>query len=403
MMKEIIVLFLIFVTIVACTRERHVLVEEKLGELDAAADRALTIKESLKEKKGNDYLDEHDRYHDAMLARTRSAMRFLEKTDYVNFAKNDLKNLARIAEIAQDEQRTVDILEILFERFPDTKYDKRLLESYFPNAYLLDPDKVEQYVDIGIFPPVEQVECYYALALGASELGMRDEAGKFNTKANDLLRRMLSERVRRNTIPVVRFVGLRSFIEYRLGRIPEAYAIIRDARRELTDEYSIKQFDLYENRLKILGETAGPIEYQFWVGTEGPLDLATLKGNVVLLQFFTWNCEACTEQLPLLFALKERFKSDRFKIIGVTQYTGSYEHERDISELREYEYIRDHYRRKRKIDWPVAIVRNGWMDAYGISSYPVYILIDKDGIVRDGYFISNFAYLKKKIEALLEN
>ena len=87
----------------------------------------------------------------------------------------------------------------------------------------------------------------------------------------------------------------------------------------------------------------------------------------------------------------------------MTQYTGSYESYQNISELREYEYIRDHYYKKRKLTWPVSITRSDAMDDYGISTYPVYILIDKQGIIRDGYYIPNFSYLKKEIELLLEN
>jgi len=99
---------------------------------------------------------------------------------------------------------------------------------------------------------------------------------------------------------------------------------------------------------------------------------------------------------------QEQFKKN-FKIVGVTQYTGSYEYEKNISELKEYQYLRDHYYIKRKLKWPVSITRNDSMDDYGISSFPVYILIDKEGIVRDGYYISNFSYLKKKIEMLLKS
>ncbi|MBN1697385.1 MAG: redoxin domain-containing protein [Spirochaetales bacterium] len=339
-----------------------------------------------------------------MFKRTAKAMQYLNKADPENIATiNDLKNLVQIAEIAQDERKIIDILKIIFNRYPDTKIDKRLLKLYFPNAYLLEPGEIEKYVDITIFLPHEQLECYYAIALGFAETGNMGQAEKYNEKANNLLNQLLSERIQRNTIPVIRIVGLRSYIENKLGHTSEAFNIINDAKNEFSDEYSIKQLELFENRLKILGEKAKSIEYQFWVGTEQPVDLSALKGNVILLDFFTWNCTACNTYLPSLFALKEQFKNDNFRIVGVTQYTGSYEYERDISELREYEYIRDHYYRKRKLKWPVSITRDDFMDVYGISSYPVYILIDTEGIVRDGYFISNYAYLKKKIESLLTN
>jgi thiol-disulfide isomerase/thioredoxin len=404
--KFLLLLFLLLLIIVACSQNKYTRLEKQLNELDKMETQALKIKESLKNKKGKEYLSGHDTYYDIMLKRTKKAMQYLSKADSVNLTDltiNDLKNLAQIAKIAQDEQKIIDILKMIFNRFPDSKIDKRLLKLYFPNAYLLEPDEIGKYVDLTIFPPNEQLECYYALALGFSELGNIEQAEKYNEKANDLLKQLVSERIQRNTIPVIRITGLRSFIEYKLGHTFEAYKIINDAKKELTDEYSMKQFELLENRLKILGQKAKSIEYQFWVGSERPVDLSTLKGNVILLDFFTWNCEVCNTYLPSLFALKKQINNNNFKIIGVTQYTGSYESYQNISELREYEYIRDDYYKKRKLEWPVAITRDDWMDNYGISTYPVYILIDKEGIIRDGYFISNFSYLKKKIELLLKN
>ncbi|MBN2536435.1 MAG: TlpA family protein disulfide reductase [Spirochaetales bacterium] len=341
-----------------------------------------------------------------MHKRVDKAMQYLHKADPVNPANltmDDLKNLAQIAEIAQDEQKIVDILKMLFNRFPETKNDRQLLQLYFPNAYLLEPMEIEKYVNIAVFSPGEQLFCYYALALGCSELGNIGQAEKYKEKANDLFKDIISNIRLKNPKSVIQIVGLKSFIEYKLGHTSEAYKIIDDMKKEFTDDYSRKQFELYENRLKILGEKARSIEYQFWVGTEYPVDFSTLKGNVILLVFFTWNCEVCTIKLPSLFALKEHIDNNNFMIVGVTQYTGSYEYDTNISELREYKYIKDHYYNKRKLTWPVGITRNDWMDDYGISSFPAYILIDKDGIIRDGYFISNFSYLKKKIELLLEN
>jgi thiol-disulfide isomerase/thioredoxin len=403
MLKNINFLFFLLITIVACSQDKQTLPEKQLSELDTMKIQASTIKDSLKTKKGNEYLREHDRYYDIMLKRADKAMQFLNSADPANLTIDDLKNLAQIAVVAQDEQKIIDILKILFNRYPESKMDKRLLKLYFPNAYLLEPDEIEKYVDITLFSPNEQLDCYYALALGFSESGNIEQAKKYNEKANDLLKKLISERIQRNTIPVLRLAGLRSFIEYKLGQTSEAYKIINDAKKEFSDEYSLKQLELYENRLKILGKRVSSIQYQFWVGTKQPIDLPTLKENVILLEFFTWSCETCITYLPSLFRLKEQIRNSNFKIVGVTQYMGSYENDLNISELREYEYIRDHYYNKRKLNWPVSITRNDAIDDYGISSFPTYILIDKEGIVRDGYFISNFSYLKKKIELLFNS
>ncbi|MBN2441213.1 MAG: TlpA family protein disulfide reductase [Spirochaetales bacterium] len=404
MVKRISFLFLLLSAVLACSPDKYTSLEDQLKELETMKIQASEIKASLKDKKGKEFLKEHDRYYDILLKRTKKAIHYLNKADAQSLTSiNDLRTLVKIAEITHNEQKIVDILKIIFNRFPETKMDKRLLKVYFPNAYLLEPEEIEKYVDLSIFSYNEQLECYYALALGFSELENPEKAEEYNKKGNDLLQQLISEGIQRNTIPVLRLAGLRSFIEYKLGNTSEGYKIINDAKKELTDDYSGKQLELLENRLKILGQQAKSIEYQFYIGTKQPVDLSALQGNVILLNFFTWNCEPCNLYLPFLFALEEQINSSNFKIVGVTQYTGSYESYQNISELQEYKYLKDHYYKKRKLTWPVNITRSEWMDDYGISTFPIYILIDKDGIVRDGYFISNYSYLKKKIELLLKH
>jgi len=396
-------LILLLVITAGCVQEKYIPLEEQLGELNNMAAQALEIKAALKNKIGKEYLTGHDQYYDIMLKRTNKAMQYLNKVNTANLTINDFRNLAQIALIAQDEQKIVDILRMLFDRFPETKTDKRLLQLYFPNAYLLEPDQIEKYMDITLFAPNEQLDCYYALAIGFSEWGNIEQAEKYNNMANALLQQLISERIQRNTLPIIRITGLRSFIEYKLGHISEAFNIINDAKKEFFDDYSVKQLALFENRLKILGKKVKSLEYQFWIGTNQPINLSALKGKVILLDFFTWNCEACTTYLPSLFAIKEQIHNDNFMIVGATQYLGSYESNQNVSELREYEYLRDHYFKKRKIQWPISLSRAESMDSYGISAYPAYIIIDKDGIIQDGYYISNYSYIKKKIELLLKN
>ncbi len=403
MIKNTCFLLLFFLLIISCSQEKYTPIENQLNELTNMETQALKIKSALMNKSQKEYLSERDKYYEIMFKRSNTAMQYSNKADPANLSLNDLRNLVQIAEIAQDEQKCIDILKIVFTRFPDTKMDKRLLQSYFPNAYLLEPAEIEKYVDIEIFSPIEQLDCLYALAIGFAESGNKEQAEKYNEKANDLFKKLTSENIQRNDVPVIRIVGMRSFIEYKIGSISEAYKIINDAKKEFPDEYSIKQLELYENRLKILGQKIQSLEYQFWVGTGQPIDISTLTGKVVLLDFFTWNCEACNTAIPSLLALKKQFNEDDFMIVGVTQYTGSYEYNQNISELREYENIRDHYYKKRKLEWPVSIIRDGNMDDYGVSSFPAYMLVDKEGIVRDGYFISNFSYLKKKIESLIKS
>jgi len=99
--------------------------------------------------------------------------------------------------------------------------------------------------------------------------------------------------------------------------------------------------------------------------------------------------------------LQEQINDSDFLIIGATNYAGSYEYEKEITEEKEYEMMRDHYYKMRKINWPISMSKTSF-ENYGINATTTYILIDKHGIVRDGYSISNFSYLEKKIKSLLK-
>ena len=44
-----------------------------------------------------------------------------------------------------------------------------------------------------------------------------------------------------------------------------------------------------------------------WLNTDRPLELAELRGRVVLLDFWTYCCINCRHVLPLLRRLEERF------------------------------------------------------------------------------------------------
>lgn len=389
---------LLLLLIVACSQTRSPLLEKQLDELNEMQAQALEIKNSIPSKNGEEYLSGYDKYYDIMVERVNKARKYLDKANLNNPTIIDLTNLAKIAEIARKEQQLIDILKEIFTRFPSSKSDKRLLKMYFPYAYLLEPEKIEDYVDLKIFSHNEQIECYYALALGCCERGNNTQAAMYLANADAIYKQLLAEGVQRNTIQVVHNAGLKSFIEYKLGNTADAFKTLNDLQKAYPDAYSQKQLQLFTTRLKLLGETAKSIEYQFWVGADDPVDLAALKGKVVLLAFFTWNCDVCAFHLPSLFELQDQFDND-FMIIGVTQYTGS----QSFTEIREFEYLRDQFYKHRKIGWPVSIARNDFMDDYGISNYPAYILIDKEGIIQDGYYISHFAYLKQQIELLLNN
>ena len=114
-----------------------------------------------------------------------------------------------------------------------------------------------------------------------------------------------------------------------------------------------------------------------WLNTD-PLNLAGLKGKVVLIDFWTYSCINCQRTFPYLRTWYERYKDSGLKIIGV--HSPEFEFEKDLDNLREaasdfglkYPIMQDN-------DFAT------WL-AYDNHYWPAKYLIDKDGFIRYVHF-----------------
>jgi thiol-disulfide isomerase/thioredoxin len=64
-----------------------------------------------------------------------------------------------------------------------------------------------------------------------------------------------------------------------------------------------------------------------------PLTLAQLRGKVVLLEFWTFDCVNCRRTLPLLKLVQQRYAGDGLVIVSV--HSPEFSHERDAQNVRE--------------------------------------------------------------------
>jgi sugar lactone lactonase YvrE len=110
-----------------------------------------------------------------------------------------------------------------------------------------------------------------------------------------------------------------------------------------------------------------------WLNTERPLSLRELRGQLVLLDFWTYCCINCLHVLPILRALEERHRDDPLVVIGV--HSGKFDEERDPARIREALGRHD-------VRHPVAVDdgRRLW-HAYTIRAWPTLVLVRPDGII----------------------
>ena len=101
------------------------------------------------------------------------------------------------------------------------------------------------------------------------------------------------------------------------------------------------------------------------------IDASTLKGRVVLVIFWATWCKPCTEDLPQIKQLYEKYRSQGFEIVGVNL---------DSATAPIQPYLSEH-----RVTWP-HIYEPGGLESrlakqYGIISLPTMFLVDKQGKV----------------------
>jgi cytochrome c biogenesis protein CcdA/thiol-disulfide isomerase/thioredoxin len=117
-----------------------------------------------------------------------------------------------------------------------------------------------------------------------------------------------------------------------------------------------------------------------WINTPGghPLTLQSLRGKVVLIDFWTYSCVNCVRTLPHLEAWYARYHRAGLVIVGV--HTPEFPFEHVVGNVRRA--VSEH-----GIRYPVAIDNNydTW-NAWGNEYWPADYLIDRNGDVRDAHF-----------------
>ena len=115
---------------------------------------------------------------------------------------------------------------------------------------------------------------------------------------------------------------------------------------------------------------------QQWLNTPGgqPVSLASLKGKVVLVDFWAYSCINCQRELPHVEAWDKAYASDGLEVIGV--HTPEYAFEHVPSNVAAGV-------RRLSLTFPVALDNSyGTWNAYDNQSWPASYLIDASGQIR---------------------
>ncbi|WP_280155822.1 redoxin domain-containing protein [Piscinibacter sp. XHJ-5] len=125
-----------------------------------------------------------------------------------------------------------------------------------------------------------------------------------------------------------------------------------------------------------------------------PLTMDELRGKVVLVDFWTFDCVNCLRHLPHVTQWQEKYGAQGLVVVGV--HTPEFAHERSTAKLQEAI-------RRLRITHAVAQDNDyGTWDAFGNHFWPADYLIDRNGrLVYMHHGEGDYGEVAKRIEALL--
>jgi len=135
-----------------------------------------------------------------------------------------------------------------------------------------------------------------------------------------------------------------------------------------------------DSGLPVLGIAPEFAGNQQWFNTPGdrPLTLRSLRGRVVLVDFWTYSCINCLRTLPYLTAWDRTYRKDGLTIVGVHSPEFPFEKEAgNVAEAIE----------RNGIDYPVVQDNDlATWSAYGTQYWPSEYFVDAQGRVRFAHF-----------------
>lgn len=154
---------------------------------------------------------------------------------------------------------------------------------------------------------------------------------------------------------------------------PEAIAILEKIAASDDPRLGPAAKQQLEKQKKMSDLKTKPVELKFTATDGKEVDLAKLRGKVVLVDFWASWCGPCIGEMPNVVATYKKLNDKGFEILGIS--------------LDQDKGAMDAMIKKMEMPWQQYFDGKGWENAistsFGITSIPAAWLIDKKGMLRE--------------------